>query len=98
MRSWWITLLLAAACSSGAKEVERVSDDKAVQLKYEAARRVLADISERKQLGQSVEADCQTATMLFQKDLERMKAPAATRLAKELTRVCELNKKKPPPY
>jgi len=86
----FILLLAAGACSKQrVGSEESVSADDAVQLKFEAAKRVLADIKELKRRGSETDADCTTARMIFLKDLKRNEAPAAQRLAKELIQICE---------
>lgn len=83
------TLLLSGClCSPGAPE--KVSDNQATQLKYETAKRTLADIQRLKQQGRNIYADCKTARMLFVEDLKALEmAPAAQSLVKELANVCK---------
>lgn len=80
--------LAGCICTPGAGE--KVSDDQAIQLKFETAKRALADIKQLKLQGRSIYADCTTARMLFVKDLKALKeSPAAASLVKELAVVCK---------
>ena len=82
-------LLAGTACNKQRVGTdESVSDDDTVQLKFEAARRVLADIKQLKQRGSAIDADCRSATMLFLADLKKIEAPAAKRLVKDLVQIC----------
>ena len=86
-------LLAGTACNKqrvGSQEA--VSDDDAVQLKFEAAQRVLSDLKLLRQRGSAVDADCTSAKMLFLKDLKKIEAPAAKRLVKELIEICEVTR------
>lgn len=83
-------LLLSGGCPSESKPGRsRVSDDDQVQVKFQAAYRSLLDIKELKRRGHDYSADCKTMRMLFLKDLKKLAAPAAKRLAKDIVVTCQ---------
>lgn len=85
-----VLALLAAGCPSETRPGRvRVSDDDQLQVKFQTARRALADIKELKRRGHDYSADCKTVKMLFVKDLKKLKAPAAQRLAKDIVVACQ---------
>jgi hypothetical protein len=90
---WAVPICFASAlvfgCPSEQPENVQVSDDPSLQLKFETARRVLADIKASKLKGSNIYAECKTVKMLFVKDLKRLESPAAKRLAGDLLKVCE---------
>jgi hypothetical protein len=84
-----IAAVFVFGCPSEQPENAQVSDDPSLQLKFETARRVLADIKASKLRGSNIYAECKTAKMLFVKDMKRLESPAAKRLAVDLLKVCE---------
>ncbi len=87
-----LAALLAAAwlaCQPAQSKLEMVSDDPVIQAKLETARTLLAEILALKQKGKDVYPDCQTAEMLFYKDLRALqKAPAVKKLLGDLEDAC----------
>jgi len=85
-----LLVLLATGCPSEKRlDRTRVSDDNQMQVKFQAARRALADIEDLKRRGHDFSSDCRTVQMLFVKDLKKLKAPAAKRLAKDIIETCQ---------
>lgn len=84
-----IATVLVFGCPSEQPENVQVSDDPSLQLKFETARRVLADIKASKLKGSNIYAECKTAKMLFVKEMKRLESEAAKRLAVDLLKVCE---------
>ena len=86
----FVLALLASGCPSEIKPGRiRVSEDNQMQVKFQTASRALADIKELRRRGHDYSADCKTVKMLFVKDLKKLKAPAARRLARDILQTCQ---------
>ncbi len=82
--------LLLGGCAGERKPGRvRVSNDDQMQVKFLTAHRSLKDIKELKRRGHDYSADCKTMRMLFLKDLKKLEAPAAKRLAKDIVVTCQ---------
>ena len=84
-----LAVLLAGCPSETRPGRERVSDDNQMQVKFQTARRSLADIKRLKTVGHDHSADCKTVQMLFLKDLKKLKAPAAKKLVRDIIETCQ---------
>jgi hypothetical protein len=82
-----VALTLASSCR-GDRDFEQVSDNSTLQISFEVAKQILADIKLRKYRGQEIYGDCKMVRALFLRTLQKMQSPAAQRVARELISVC----------
>ncbi len=82
-------MALPAACDNTVSGAPRVSRDPAAQARYEAARRILADIKDLKKRRRVIYAECKTVELLFLKELKKHASPRGRALAKEIKKACK---------
>jgi putative intracellular protease/amidase len=82
-----LLLLAASGCTRDGEQEQEERD--LLQLKIKTAKRAVAEIRELKEKGRSVAATCETAQMLFMRDLLQAESQEATKIAGQLTELCK---------
>lgn len=81
---------LFTACTTSASGAPQVTDDHEAQVRFEAARRTLAEIKDLKARGRTIVGECKTVELLFYQELKEHTSATARALAGEIKKTCKV--------